>query len=100
MVRSITTKARDAITNAAQRSIKGVKSVAGDALGAAAKAAADVVVESTTHALEAGRTKIKQSAPAIKRAIGNAPKRTVSSPVRRKQVAKRRMARKRKAERR
>lgn len=61
MVRSVTTKARDAITNAARRSIKGVKSIAGDALGAAAKAAADVVLESTTNALDAGRAKIKQS---------------------------------------
>jgi hypothetical protein len=50
MVRSITTKARDAIT--AQRSVKGVTSIAGDVLGAAAQAAADVVLESTTNALE------------------------------------------------
>lgn len=100
MVRSVTTKARDAITNAARRSIKGVKSIAGDALGAAAKAAADVVLESTTNALDAGRAKIKQSTPAMKRAIGNVTKRTVSPPVRRKTVAKRKTTRKRNAKRR
>lgn len=96
MVRSITTKARDAITYAAQRS----GSIAGDALGAAAMAAADVVLESTTNALDAGRAKIKQSTPAMKRAIGNATKRTVSPPVRRKMVVKRKTTRKRKAKRR
>jgi hypothetical protein len=97
MVRSVTPKARDAIINVAQRSIKGIKSIARDTLGAAAKAAADVVLESTTNALEAGREKIKQSTPAMKRTIGNATKRTVSPPVRRKPVAKKKMTRKRKA---
>ena len=100
MVRSVTTKARDAITNVAQRSVKGVKSIVGDTLGAAAKAAADVVLKSTNNALEAGRAKIKQSTPAMKRAIGNATERTVSPPVRRKTVAKGKTTRKRKAKRR
>jgi hypothetical protein len=100
MVRSITTKARDAITNAAQRSVKGVTSIAGDVLGAAAQAAADVVLESTTNALEAGRAKIKQSTPAMKRAIRKAAKRTVSTPVQRTTVAKRKTTTNRKAKRR
>lgn len=100
MVRSITTKARDVITNAAQRSVKGVTSMAGDALGAAAMAAADVVLESTTNALEAGRAKIKQSTPVMKRAIGEAAKRTISTPVQRTTVAKRNITNKRKAKRR
>jgi uncharacterized protein (DUF1778 family) len=98
MVRSITTKARDAITNAAQRSVKGVTSIAGDVLGAAAQAAADVVLESTTSALEAGRAKIKQSTPAMKRAIRRAAK--VSTPVQRTTVAKRKTTTNRKAKRR
>jgi hypothetical protein len=89
MVRSITTKARDAIANAAQRSVKGVTSIAGDALGAAAMAAADVVLESTTNALEAGRAKIKQSTPVMRRAIGKAAKRTVSTPIQKTTAAKR-----------
>ena len=100
MVRSITTKARDAITNAAQRSVKGVTSIAGNVFGAAAQAAADVVLESTTNALEAGRAKIKQSTPAMKRAIRKAAKRTVSTAVQRTTVAKRKTTNNRKAKRR
>ncbi len=100
MVRSITTRARDAITNAAQRSVKGVTSIAGDALGAAAKAAADVVLESTTNALEAGRAKIKHSSPAMKRAIGKAAKRRLSVPAQKTTVAKRKPSDNRKAKRR
>jgi hypothetical protein len=90
MVKSVTTKARDAISDAAQRGAQGVKSVAGDALGAAAIAAAEVVFESTANALGAGRTKIKQSSPAMKRAIGKAAKQTISRPRREKAVTKRR----------
>ncbi len=90
MVRSITTKARQAISDAAQRGAEGVKSVAGDAFGAAVKAAADVVFESTANALGAGRAKIKQSSPAMKRAIGKAAKQSISRPRRKKVVAKRR----------
>jgi hypothetical protein len=54
MVRSVTTKAKQAISDAAQRSVENVRSVAGDAFSVAAKAT-DVVVESTTNALAAGR---------------------------------------------
>ena len=90
MVRSITTRARHAISDAAQRGAQGVKSVAGDAFGAAAKAAAEVVFESTANALGTGRTKIKQSSPAMKRAIGKAAKQTISGPHRKKTVTKRR----------
>lgn len=90
MVRSITTRARHAISDAAQRGAQGVKSVAGDALGAAAKAAADVLFESTANALGAGQTKIKQSSPAMKRAISKAAKQTISRPRRKKTVTKRR----------
>ncbi len=38
MVRSVTTKAKQAISDAAQRSVENVRSVAGDAFGVAAKA--------------------------------------------------------------
>jgi hypothetical protein len=58
--------------------------VAGEALGAAATAAADVVLESTANALDAGRARIKQSTPAVKRAVGRAATKTVSRPARRK----------------
>lgn len=95
MVRSVTTKAKQAISDAAQRSVQNVRSVAGDAFGVAAKAT-DVVVESTTNALAAGQAKLRQSTPAMKRAIGM----TVDKPRRRKKVTKKKVARKKTASRR
>jgi hypothetical protein len=92
MVRSVTTKAKNAITDVAQRGVENVRSVASDA-GAAAKAAADVVLESTVNALETGRAKVTQVTPAMKRAIGLALRR-------RKKGAKRKVARKKTASRR
>ena len=88
MVRSVTTKAKQAISDAAQRSVENVRSVAGDAFSVAAKAT-DVVVESTTNALAAGQAKLRQSTPAMKRAIGM----TVNKPRRRKKVTKNKVAR-------
>ena len=52
MVRTVTKKAKDAIVDAAQ----GVRTMAGEAFGAATKAAADVVFVSTANALETGRS--------------------------------------------
>jgi len=92
MVRSVTTKTKNAITDVAQRGVENVRSVASDA-GAAAKSAADVVLESTGNALQAGRAKVKQVTPAVKRAIGLAPRR-------RKKSAKRKVVRKKTASRR
>ena len=92
MVRSITTKAKNAITDVAQRGVENVRSVASDA-GTAAKAAADVVLESTSSALQAGRARVKQVTPAMKQAIGIAPRR-------KKKVAKRKVPRKKTASRR
>jgi hypothetical protein len=92
MVRSVTTKAKNAITNVAQRGVENVRSVASDA-GAAAKAAADVVLESTSSALQAGRAKVTQVTPAMKQAMGMAPRR-------RKKGAKRKVVRKKTASRR
>jgi len=91
MVRSVTTKAKNVITDVAQRGVENVRSVASDA-GAAAKSAADVVLESTGNALQAGRAKVKQVTPAVKRAIGLAPRR-------RKKSAKRKVVRKKTASR-
>jgi len=92
MVRSVTTKAKNAITDVTQRGVENIRSVANDA-GTVAKSAADAVLESTSNALEAGRTKVKQVTPAMKRAIGLGPRR-------RKKVAKRKVARKKTASRR
>lgn len=95
MVRSVTTKAKQAISDAAQRSVDNVRSVAGGAFGVAAKAT-DAVVESTTNALAAGQAKLRQSTPVLKRAIGM----TASKPRRRKKVTKKKVARKKTASRR
>ena len=44
MVKTVATRTKRAIKDVAQRSIEGARSVAGEALGAAATAAADVVL--------------------------------------------------------
>ena len=73
MVRTVTKKAKDAIVDAAQ----GVRTMAGEAFGAATKAAADVVFESTANALEAGRVRLRRATPAMENALGNAARRSV-----------------------
>jgi hypothetical protein len=91
MARSIATKAKRAITQVAQCGARGVKSVAADALGAAAKAAAGVVLVSTAKALATGRTKVEQSIPAMERAIGKAAVKTVRGRPRTKSSGNRRV---------
>jgi hypothetical protein len=95
MVRTVTKTAKDAIIDAAHE----VKTIAGEALGAATKAAADVVFDSTASALEAGRIRLKRATPAIENALGNAVRRTVTKrkPPGRKTAAARNRATKRKA---
>lgn len=87
MATKIRTKAKRAIANAAQWSAKGVKTVAGDAIGAAAKAATEVMLQKTAEALATGRSKLTRSAPAIKRAASSAAKASVNRPTRRKRTA-------------
>jgi len=95
MVRTVTKTAKDAIVDAAQ----GVRTMAGEAFGAATKAAADVVFESTANALEAGRVRLRRATPAMENALGNAARRSVSKkkPGRRKPAAARKRGVKRKA---
>ena len=95
MVRTVTKTAKDAIVDAAQ----GVRTMAGEAFGAATKAAADVVFESTANALEAGRVRLRRATPAMENALGNAARRSVSKkkPGRRKTAAARKRVAKRKA---
>ncbi len=95
MVRTVTKTAKDAIVDAAQ----GVRTMAGEAFGAATKAAADVVFESTANALEAGRARLRRATPAMENALGNAARRSVSKkkPGRRKTAAARKRGVKRKA---
>jgi hypothetical protein len=103
MVRIIRKKTRHTIAGAARRGAKAVTSVAGEALGAAAKAATGVVLDSTAKVLEAGRSKIERDTPSMQRAAGRAARRTISrSPRTRKKSApkRRQTAAKRKARRR
>jgi hypothetical protein len=95
MVRTVTKTAKDAIVDAAQ----GVRTMAGEAFGAATKAAADVVFESTANALEAGRVRLRRATPAMENALGNAARRSVSKkkPGRRKPAAAGKRGVKRKA---
>lgn len=95
MVGTVTKRAKDAIVDAAH----GVRTIAGEAIGAATKAAADVVFKSTANALEAGRTKLTRATPAIENALGNAARRTIGrrKPARRKTRTARKTATKRKA---
>ena len=74
MVRTVTKKAKDVIIDAAQ----GVRTMAGEAFGAATKAAADVVFESTADALEAGRVRLRRATPGMENALGNAARRSVT----------------------
>ena len=77
MVRTVAAKARKAIVRAAQRGAEKIKIVAGDAAGAAAEAAAGVVLKSTANALEMGRSEVVQSTPTVKKTLRRAAKRTI-----------------------
>jgi hypothetical protein len=65
MAKMFTRKAKHAIAGAAQRGAKNVKAVAGEALGAAARAATDVVLQRTAAVLGSGRDQLMRSRPAI-----------------------------------
>ena len=77
MVKTVAAKARKAIVKAAQRSAEKIRIVAGDAAGAAAEAAAGVVLKSTANALEMGRSGVVQSTPTVKKTLRRAAKRTI-----------------------
>lgn len=70
MAKTFTRKAKHAIAGAAQRGAKNVKAAAGEALGAAARAATDIVLQRTAAALGSGRDQLMRSRPAVKRAAG------------------------------
>src|SRR4029079_12711222 len=77
MVKTVAAKARKAIVKAAQRSAEKIRTVAADAAGAAAQAAAGVVLESTADALDAGRFGGRPSTPGVKKTLGRAAKRSI-----------------------
>jgi len=92
MVKTFTRKARRAVTGVAQRSAKHVKTVAGEAFGAAARAATDVVLQRTAAALASGRNQLTRSTPALKRAAGRAATTSVRKAGQRKRSARRKPA--------
>ena len=63
MVRTVATKAKDAVTDAAQRSARGVKSIAGDALGAAAPPLLEQAVRTRANAAMAASRDLMLVAP-------------------------------------
>ena len=77
MVRTVAAKTRKAIVKAAQRSAEKIRTVAGDAAGAAAEAAAGVVLKSTANALEMSRSGVVQSTPTVKKTLRRVAKRTI-----------------------
>jgi len=82
MVRTVTSKTRRTIVHAAKRGAKNVKAAAGEVIGAAAKAATEVVLEKTSAALAAGRATLARSSPAIKRTAEKTARQTVDKPQR------------------
>jgi hypothetical protein len=89
MVRTVT-RAGHTIVRAAKRGAATVKTVAGEAIGAAAKAATEVVLDKTNAALAAGHAKLTRSSPAIKRAAEKTARRSLDKPARRKRPARKR----------
>jgi hypothetical protein len=93
MVRTVTTRTRHSIVHAAKRGARNVRAVAGEAIGAAAKAATEVVLEKTNAALAAGRAKLTRSSPVIKRAAEKTARRSIDKRARRKPAARTRSTR-------
>ena len=89
MVRTVT-RAGHTIVRAAKRGAATVKTVAGEAIGAAAKAATEVVLDNTNAALAAGHAKLTRSSPAIKRAAEKTARRSLDKPARRKRSTRKR----------
>ncbi len=80
MVRTVTSKIKHTVVHEAKRGAKNVKAVAGEAIGAAAKAATEIALEKTSAALAAGRTTLTRSSPAISRAAEKTARQTVDEP--------------------
>jgi hypothetical protein len=67
--KSMVIEARDTIVDAAKASAEGVKAVAGDALGAAAVAAAGVVLQRASDALQAKGKELADARPKAQQEI-------------------------------
>ena len=79
--------AQKTVVGAAKLGARGVKSVAGDALGAAASAAAGVVLDRVSEALGSGQNKLESMTPAAQRAMQKTATLSTSKPAK-KSVAK------------
>lgn len=77
---SIMTDAKDTMVEAAKSGAEGMKTVAGEALGAAAVAAAGVVLDHMSKALSQGAQQIETSKPATEQAVSDAAVSFVSGP--------------------
>lgn len=85
---SIMTDAKDTMVEAAKSGAEGMKTVAGEALGAAAVAAAGVVLDHVSKALSQGSQQVETSKPAAERAVSDAAVSFVSGPPARKKARK------------
>ena len=74
--------AQKTVVGAAKLGARGVKSVASDALGAAASAAAGVVLDRVSEALGSGQNKLENMTPAAQRAVQKTTKRSKRTPPR------------------
>jgi hypothetical protein len=90
--KSMMSEAQDTIVDAAKTGAQGVKTVASDALGAAAAAAAGVVLDSVSKALGTGQKKVEDAAPAAQRAMQRAAGGSPRKPVAGRTAAKKRAA--------
>ena len=86
--------AQKTVVGAAKAGARGVKSVASDALGAAASAAAGVVVDRVSEALGSGQNKLEKMAPAAQQAVQETTKRSKRKPAKKSVVKKEGSARK------
>lgn len=85
---SIMTDAKDTMVEAAKSGAEGMKTVAGEALGAAAVAAAGVVLDHVSKALSQGAQQVETSKPAAEQAVSDAAVSFVSGPPARKTAKK------------
>ncbi|MDB5601316.1 MAG: hypothetical protein JWN71_3360 [Xanthobacteraceae bacterium] len=69
---SMVTDAKNTVVEAAKAGAEGMKTVAGEALGAAAVAAAGVMLDHVSKALSQGADKVETSRPAAERAVSDA----------------------------
>ncbi len=82
MTKSVTTKARETISDFAKRSARGATSVAAEALDAAATAVTEVVLKSAAKGMQRGGAGIRHAIPRAKKATGSAARGVVKKPKR------------------